>query len=409
MTAENERAYDKIDRYLRANLGDADYAEYSAALESVLAAFPAPTAAPEAPTAEPCPRGADKPEPTCTNRHQCWEPCGELGHSAEHAVVHRPAVERVALPTPSEQPTGDEWLKEHERLLDELESANVTSGACSTSELTARELKANEARAALLAHARLRPAAGPTLTNAQREFASLSEPNRRALTGASVSIQVGAHALPYMKHNPDQWLCFQYNNLDEVVAALRSVKAWDSAGYRAKDDANDTSRPSAAGGEAVAQPQGLHVLGALEILERMGYRVGDRVLVENFLRIMGERDLWVIANPLVATTAQAGDATNAADGVSGMDGETLSPTDADGKTQAGDAPSEAAANPRVAPSNDPTYFCNKCGYFGPVQVFHQRPNGSGKCDYMASLMEPSPAPCPSDVTSAGDAKEDQRG
>jgi hypothetical protein len=81
----------------------------------------------------------------------------------------------------------------------------------------------------------------------------------------------------------------------------------------------------------------------------------------------------------------------------------------DGKTQAGDAPSEAAANPRVAPSNDPTYFCNKCGYFGPVQVFHQRPNGSGKCDYMASLMEPSPAPCPSDVTSAGDAKEDQRG
>jgi hypothetical protein len=34
---------------------------------------------------EPCPRGADKPESTCTNRHQCWEPCGELGKSEEHA------------------------------------------------------------------------------------------------------------------------------------------------------------------------------------------------------------------------------------------------------------------------------------------------------------------------------------
>jgi hypothetical protein len=34
---------------------------------------------------EPCPRGEDRPEPTCTNRHQCWEPCGELGKSEEHA------------------------------------------------------------------------------------------------------------------------------------------------------------------------------------------------------------------------------------------------------------------------------------------------------------------------------------
>jgi hypothetical protein len=164
MTAENERAYDKIDRYLRANLGDADYAEYSAALESVLAAFPAPTAAPEAPTAEPCPRGADKPEPTCTNRHQCWEPCGELGHSAEHAVVHRPAVERVALPTPSEQPTGDEWLKEHDRLLDEYGHARWNTGCSETSfdKLGAHraEAEADEARTALLAHARLRAAAG---------------------------------------------------------------------------------------------------------------------------------------------------------------------------------------------------------------------------------------------------------
>lgn len=36
---------------------------------------------------EPCPRGDDKPEPTCANRHQCWEPCGELGKSAEHTVA----------------------------------------------------------------------------------------------------------------------------------------------------------------------------------------------------------------------------------------------------------------------------------------------------------------------------------
>jgi hypothetical protein len=34
-----------------------------------------------------CPRGDARPEPSCTNRHQCWEPCGELGHSLEHAAV----------------------------------------------------------------------------------------------------------------------------------------------------------------------------------------------------------------------------------------------------------------------------------------------------------------------------------
>jgi hypothetical protein len=342
------------------------------------------------------------------NAKQIEEALYDIARASGNASQVQAMVGTLIAQLQSEQPTGDEYHAAN-RCVDAAVLHLTGSTEWPEGWMPLRDQFLGFIRAALLAHARLRPAAGPTLTNAQREFASLSEPNRRALTGASVSIQVGAHALPYMKHNPDQWLCFQYNNLDEVVAALRSVKAWDSAGYRAKDDANDTSRPSAAGGEAVAQPQGLHVLGALEILERMGYRVGDRVLVENFLRIMGERDLWVIANPLVATTAQAGDATNAADGVSGMDGETLSPTDADGKTQAGDAPSEAAANPRVAPSNDPTYFCNKCGYFGPVQVFHQRPNGSGKCDYMASLMEPSPAPCPSDVTSAGDAKEDQRG
>lgn len=38
---------------------------------------------------EPCPRGADRPEPTCTNRHQCWEPCGELGKDERHVRVSR--------------------------------------------------------------------------------------------------------------------------------------------------------------------------------------------------------------------------------------------------------------------------------------------------------------------------------
>lgn len=39
---------------------------------------------------EPCPRGRlQQPEPTCTNRHQCWEPCGELGKSADHARAYR--------------------------------------------------------------------------------------------------------------------------------------------------------------------------------------------------------------------------------------------------------------------------------------------------------------------------------
>lgn len=30
----------------------------------------------------------------------------------------------------------------------------------------------------------------------------------------------------------------------------------------------------------------------------------------------------------------------------------------------------------------PRYLCNKCGYTGPVQSGHQRPNGTGECDYM---------------------------
>jgi hypothetical protein len=52
-----------------------------------------------APQAEPCP--ADMGEHACQNRHQCWEPCGELGHSAEHAKV---AGSPVSAPAVSELP-----------------------------------------------------------------------------------------------------------------------------------------------------------------------------------------------------------------------------------------------------------------------------------------------------------------
>lgn len=38
---------------------------------------------------EPCP-DKDRTEYACENRHQCWEPCGELGKSEEHAIKHRP-------------------------------------------------------------------------------------------------------------------------------------------------------------------------------------------------------------------------------------------------------------------------------------------------------------------------------
>lgn len=38
---------------------------------------------------EPCPRGKQRPEQSCTNRHQCWEPCGELGNSEKHVMVGR--------------------------------------------------------------------------------------------------------------------------------------------------------------------------------------------------------------------------------------------------------------------------------------------------------------------------------
>jgi hypothetical protein len=31
----------------------------------------------------------------CSNRHQCFEPCGELGHDAKHAVRASKEVEKV--------------------------------------------------------------------------------------------------------------------------------------------------------------------------------------------------------------------------------------------------------------------------------------------------------------------------
>lgn len=54
---------------------------------------------------EPCPRGADRPEPSCTNRHQCWEPCGELGHSAEHARI----AGVLPLEVPSQHTDPSKW------------------------------------------------------------------------------------------------------------------------------------------------------------------------------------------------------------------------------------------------------------------------------------------------------------
>lgn len=35
----------------------------------------------------------------------------------------------------------------------------------------------------------------------------------------------------------------------------------------------------------------------------------------------------------------------------------------------------------------PSYWCNKCGYRGPEQISHQRPNGTGECGYIARLIE----------------------
>jgi hypothetical protein len=37
---------------------------------------------------DPCPNAEHMGEHACRDRAQCWEPCGELGHSEEHAVRH---------------------------------------------------------------------------------------------------------------------------------------------------------------------------------------------------------------------------------------------------------------------------------------------------------------------------------
>jgi hypothetical protein len=46
----------------------------------------------------------------------------------------------------------------------------------------------------------------------------------------------------------------------------------------------------------------------------------------------------------------------------------------------------ATSAPPPIEAGEPTYFCNKCGYGGSVQVGHQRPNGTGECGYMAVLF-----------------------
>lgn len=51
-------------------------------------------AAEREPNPEPCPCSERMGEHACSNRHQCWEPCGELGKSSEHvAVVDAPTHE----------------------------------------------------------------------------------------------------------------------------------------------------------------------------------------------------------------------------------------------------------------------------------------------------------------------------
>lgn len=69
----------------------------NAFLDAALAA-PAP-----AQPAEPCPNAARMGEYACTNRHQCWEPCGELGHSMEHAVAYRGSTEKARSAQPDER------------------------------------------------------------------------------------------------------------------------------------------------------------------------------------------------------------------------------------------------------------------------------------------------------------------
>lgn len=44
---------------------------------------------------ETCPDAARMKDHACANRHQCWEPCGELGKSPDHA---RPVELNKAFP-----------------------------------------------------------------------------------------------------------------------------------------------------------------------------------------------------------------------------------------------------------------------------------------------------------------------
>lgn len=62
-----------------------DYAAASALLEKVLAA-------PRA-----CPNAVHMAEHACADKTQCWEPCGELGHSAEHARVAPAHLQNIPL------------------------------------------------------------------------------------------------------------------------------------------------------------------------------------------------------------------------------------------------------------------------------------------------------------------------
>lgn len=58
---------------------------------------------------EPCPRGADKPEKSCTNRHQCWEPCGQLGNDERHVRFGREELGKAPRGVPgttNDQPNG---------------------------------------------------------------------------------------------------------------------------------------------------------------------------------------------------------------------------------------------------------------------------------------------------------------
>lgn len=47
------------------------------------------------PSPEPCPLGQDRHDKDCTNRHQCWEQCGELGKDERFVRVGRTDPRKV--------------------------------------------------------------------------------------------------------------------------------------------------------------------------------------------------------------------------------------------------------------------------------------------------------------------------